>query len=65
MRYRGTSFFSNWRDIGLRDSCMYTTEIDLDWSLPRYEGCGWYLNCPKDACPLNEKAICQINDTKK
>ena len=29
-----------------------------------YEDCGWYLGCPNDACPSNEKAIRQINDAK-
>ena len=43
---------------------MYTTKICLDWSLPHYEDCGWYFDCPKDACPSNEKAIRQINDAK-
>ena len=44
---------------------MFTTEICLDWSLPHYEDCGWYLDCPKDACPASEKTIRQINDEKK
>jgi hypothetical protein len=57
MRYRGTSFFPNWRGTGGRDSCMFTTEICLDWSLLDYEDCGWYLDCPKDRCPSSEKAI--------
>ena len=43
---------------------MYTTEICLDWSLPYYEDCGWYLDFPKDAYPSSEKAIRQINDPK-
>ena len=46
-----------WRDIGAEDSCMFTIEICLDWSLPHYEDCGWYLDCPKDACPSSEKTI--------
>lgn len=58
-------FFPNWRDTSTRDSCMFTTEICLDWSLPHYEDCGWYLDCPKDACPASEKTIRQINDEKK
>ena len=58
-------FFPNWRDSIAKYSCMYTTEISLDWSLPDYEDCGWYLDCPKDVCLSNEKVICQINDTKK
>jgi hypothetical protein len=57
-------FFPNWRDTGAGDSCMFTTEICLDWSLPHYEDCGWYLDCPKDACPSSEKTIRQINDAK-
>ena len=44
---------------------MYTTEICLDWSPPHYEDCGWYLDCPDDACPSTEKAIRQVNDAKK
>ena len=43
---------------------MYNTEICLDWSLPHYEDCGWYLNCSQDACPSSEKTIRQINDAK-
>ena len=43
---------------------MYTTDICLDWSLPHYEDCGWYLDCPKEACSSIEKAIRQINDAK-
>ena len=38
---------------------MFTTKICLDWSLQHYENCGWYFDCPKDACPLSE-----INDAK-
>jgi hypothetical protein len=44
---------------------MFTTEICLDWSPPHYEDCGWYLDCPHDACPSNEKAIRQMNDAKE
>ena len=44
---------------------MFTTEICLDWSLLHYEDCGWYLDCAKDVCPLSEKAIHHINDTKQ
>ena len=58
-------FFPNWRDIGLKVSCMYTIEICLDWSLPHYEDCGCYLDCLEDACPSNKKAIRQLNDTIK
>ena len=54
---REPTFFPNWRDTGARDLCMYTTQICLDWSLPNHEGCGWYLDCPKDVCPSSEKAI--------
>ena len=43
---------------------MYITEICLDWSLPYYEDCGWYLDCPNEACPSSEKTIRQINDAK-
>jgi hypothetical protein len=43
---------------------MLTTDIYLNWSFPHYEDCGWYLDCPNDACPSNEKAIRQINDAK-
>jgi len=42
-----------------------TIEICLDWSPPYYEGCGWYLDCSKDVCPSNEKALCHMNDTNK
>ena len=58
-------FFPNWRNTGAKNSCMYTTEICLNWSLPHYEDCGWYLNFFEDTCSLNEKANRQINDTKK
>ena len=44
---------------------MFTTDICLDWSFSHYEDRGWYLDCPKDACPPSEKAIRQINDTKQ
>ena len=43
---------------------MFTAEICLDWSLPHYENCGWYLDCPKDGCPSSEKTTCWINNTK-
>ena len=44
---------------------MYVTKICLDRSPPHYEDCGWYLDCPNDACPSTKKAIRQMNDTKK
>ena len=62
---REPRFFPNWHDTGARYLCMFTTEICLDWSLPQYEDCGWYLDCSKDVCPPSEKTIRQINDTKK
>ena len=58
-------FFPNWRDTGAEDSSMVITEICLDWSLPYYEDCGWYMDCHKDAGPSSEKTIRQINDEKK
>ena len=63
--YKGTSFFSNWRNTSAKDSCMYTTKICLDWLPPHYNDCGWYLDCLENACLSNEKAIRPINDTKK
>ena len=44
---------------------MFIIEICLDWSLPHYEDCGWYFDCPKDACSSSEKTIRQINVEKK
>jgi len=57
--------FPNWRDSDARDSCIFTIEICWNWSLPHYEDCGWYLECPKDECLSTEKAIRLINDIKK
>ena len=61
MHYRKTSFLS---ELAWYRCKRVTTKICLDWSLPHYEDCGWYLNCSQDACTSSEKTIRQINDAK-